>query len=97
MSNNFKLSITSTMYRVILLSLLILKASSGPGLTPKVRGALIFDIGVFLWLLPFIVVSITKASLANSVQPFIVLNYDRIVNTIFKILLTLFFLLAFIR
>lgn len=94
MHKDFRLSIASTIYRMILLSLLVVKASFGSGLTSEKTGALIANIVIFIWLLPFIIVLATKAALANKVQPIFVLNYDRIVNTTFQISLTLFFFIA---
>lgn len=94
MENKFKLSTASNVYRGLLIGILVIKASLGAGLTPESRGALIANLIIYIWLLPFIVVKVTTFSLSGKIQPFIVLNYDRIVNTIFKVFITLFFLLA---
>lgn len=95
MASKFKLSFASTIYRVILLSLLIVKASLQDALiNPEMRGTLFAEILIYLWLLPFVVVKITRILLAGRTQPFFVLHHDRIVNSIFKISVTLFFIVA---
>lgn len=94
MSNTYKLSLPSTLFRVILISLLIMKGSLYTTMTPESRGVLIANILIFLWILPFITMKIAQAALSHKIQPFIALNYNKIMNTIFKVACSLFCIIA---